>query len=162
MLDNLFEDRLEAGEVLPIGVKMESLLVETSYFNPPMDMGSLLERIKQKGFRPLLAHPERYVYMDMKDYRRLRGTGVEFQLNIMSLFGLYGPEARAKALRLLQDGFYGRVGTDLHRLRPFERAITEESLTGKQIAMLPKFTERGLYMPATILKGEAVERYEVK
>jgi len=141
MLDNLFEERLEAGEVLPIGWKGESLLVETSYFNPPMDMEGLLERIKHKGFRPLLAHPERYVYMDMKDYRRLQGMGVEFQLNLMSLFGLYGPDARAKAFRLLDEGFYGRAGTDLHRLRPLERAIAEKSLTSKQIALLPRYTE---------------------
>lgn len=141
MLDKLFEDRFAAGEVLPIGNKADTLLVETSYFNPPMDLYGLLERIKQKGFRPLLAHPERYVYMDMRDYRRLRDAGVELQLNLMSLYGLYGLHARDKAFRLLKEGFYGRVGTDLHRLKPLERVIVEERLTRKQIASIPKYTE---------------------
>lgn len=141
MLDTLFEDRLAAGEVLPVGRNADTLLVETSYFSPPMDLDGLLERIKQKGFRPLLAHPERYVYMDMKDYRRLHDAGVELQLNLMSLVGLYGSEAREKALRLLKEGFYGRVGTDLHRLKPLEKAMADACLTHKQIAMIPKYVE---------------------
>lgn len=139
MLDNLFEERLAAGEVLPIGAAGDTLLVETSYFNPPIDMDGLLRRISGKGFRPLLAHPERYVYMEMKDYRRLRENGVAFQLNLLSLAGMYGADARKRALQLLKEGMYERTGSDLHRLRPFAHAISENCLTKQQLAQLPKF-----------------------
>ena len=138
MLDNLFEERLTAGEVLPLGERGDTLLVETSYYNPPMDMDGQLRRIAKGGFRPLLAHPERYVYMDMKDYRRLRESGVEFQLNLLSLTGHYGPEARKKALILLKEGFYSRIGSDLHRLHAFQAAITSTCFTQAQIARLSK------------------------
>lgn len=141
MLDTLFEERMEAGELMPMGADGDTLLVETSYFNPPMDLYGLLERIKQKGYKPLLAHPERYVYMDMSDYRRLRGMGVELQLNLMSLFGLYGQDARAKSMQLLREGYYGRAGTDLHRLRPLKSVASDKVLTGKQIESLPKYVE---------------------
>lgn len=141
MLDNLFDDRFAAGEVMPIGSNGDTLLVETSYFNPPMDLDGLLRRIAQSGLRPLLAHPERYVYMNMKDYRRLHDNGVEMQLNILSLCGLYGPHARKKALQLLKEGFYGRAGTDLHRLRPLQSVINAPCLTQQQLEMLPKYTE---------------------
>ena len=139
MLDNLFEERLAAGEVLPIGAVGDTLLVETSYFNPPIDMDGLLRRISGKGFRPLLAHPERYVYMEMKDYRRLRENGVAFQLNLLSLAGMYGADTRKRALQLLKEGLYERTGSDLHRLRPFAHAIFEKCLTKQQLAQLPKF-----------------------
>ena len=141
MLDNLFEERLAAGEVLPIGAAGDTLLVETSYFNPPMDLDGLLRRISGKGLRPLLAHPERYVYMEMKDYRRLRENGVAFQLNLLSLCGMYGEQARRRALVLLKEGMYERTGTDLHRLRPFTAAFADKCLTKKELALIPKFVE---------------------
>lgn len=68
MMDALFEERLNQGDLLSLGDEGNQLLVETSYFTPPMDMDSILLRIKQKGFYPVLAHPERYVYMGKKRY----------------------------------------------------------------------------------------------
>ena len=62
MLDNLFEERLEKNDLLPLGESGDHLLVETSYFNPPMGLNNILLRIKAKGYYPILAHPERYVY----------------------------------------------------------------------------------------------------
>ena len=70
MLDNLFEERLNKNDLLPIGKDGRHLLVETSYFNPPMGLQNILLRIKAKGYFPILAHPERYVYMG-KDGKRL-------------------------------------------------------------------------------------------
>lgn len=142
MLDNLFEERFTSGEVLPLGERGDTLLVETSYFNPPMDLDGILRRISREGFRPLLAHPERYVYMDMKDYHRLRENGVEFQLNLLSLTGHYGPEARKKALLLLKEGFYGRTGSDLHRLRAFQVGIAEKCLSKSEIALLENMNKQ--------------------
>ncbi len=114
MLDNLFDERLEQGELLPIGAKGDHLLVETSYFNPPMDLYGTLRRVKAKGYHPVLAHPERYVYMSEKDYTRLREMGVKFQLNLFSLAGMYGKGVRKKAEMFLQKGMYDRVGSDIH------------------------------------------------
>ena len=115
MLDPLFDQRLAAGDVLPIGENGNHLLVETSYFNPPMDLHGMLERIKQKGYYPVLAHPERYVYMDEKDYRGLISQGIRLQLNLLSLVGMYGDEARKKSRWLLKNGYYTLAATDLHR-----------------------------------------------
>lgn len=70
MLDNLFEERLKKNDLLPLGKDGKHLLVETSYFNPPMGLNNILLRIKSKGYVPVLAHPERYVYMDEDDYKQ--------------------------------------------------------------------------------------------
>lgn len=121
MLDNLFEERLAARDLLPIGDSGDHLLVETSYFNPPMDLLGTLDRIKQAGYYPLLAHPERYTYMDEGDYKNLISRGVKFQLNLPSLGGFYGREAQRKARWLLKQGWYVVAGSDLHRLHTLDR-----------------------------------------
>lgn len=122
MLDALFDKRLAAGDILPIGLEQDRLLVETSCFNAPMNFESLLDRIKQQGLRPILAHPERYYYMNDAAYRRLYDTGVEFQLNVPSVCGAYGPVPALKARKLLAAGFYSHIGSDLHRLIDFQRS----------------------------------------
>lgn len=115
MLDILFEERLASNDFLPIGEEHDHLLVETSYFNPPMDMENMLQRIQSKGYIPLLAHPERYRYMGNEEYERLHEKGVKFQLNLFSLVGFYGENAQRKAQLLLEKNFYTVVGSDLHK-----------------------------------------------
>ena len=116
MMDNLFEERLEKNDLLPIGPKGDHLLVETSYFNPPMHLYDILLAVREAGYQPILAHPERYVYMEMRDYERLHGLGIKFQLNLFSQTGRYGKHVIKKMEQLQQRHYYSYVGTDLHRI----------------------------------------------
>lgn len=120
MLDNLFEKRLNANDLLPLGEDGNYLLVETSYFNPPMALNNILIRIKEKGYIPVLAHPERYQYMDESVYHELKALNVKFQLNLFSLTGAYGVIARKKACTLLRKGFYDFCGSDIHSITSLE------------------------------------------
>ncbi len=90
------------------------MLVETSYYIPPMNMEAIIDSIKKKGFEPILAHPERYQYMDKDDYRYWKERGVLMQLNLPSLVGAYGPDVQYKAEWLLQKNMYDYCGTDTH------------------------------------------------
>ncbi|WP_296120494.1 CpsB/CapC family capsule biosynthesis tyrosine phosphatase [uncultured Bacteroides sp.] len=128
MLDNLFEERLEKNDLLPLGKDGKHLLVETSYFNPPMRLNNILLCIKAKDYVPVLAHPERYNYMSNDDYRQLKGLNVKFQLNLFSLVGAYGAGARKKAGRLLKNGFYDLVGSDTHSLSVLETNIYKQKM----------------------------------
>jgi len=114
MLDNLFRKRLDTGDLLPLGERGDHLLVETSCYNPPTDLYGLLEQIKARGFYPVLAHPERYMYMEYLDYEKLKNAGVLFQLNLPSLAGLYGEFVRNKTQDLLSNVFSDLWGTDCH------------------------------------------------
>lgn len=114
MIDNQFHELLENGNLLPIGNTGNHLLVETSYFTPPMQLNETLQRIKSKGYHPLLAHPERYMYMDNSQYRTLHESGVKMQLNILSLAGAYGRAVEKKAAWLLKNNMYTVAGSDLH------------------------------------------------
>lgn len=149
MIDTLFDRRLETGQLLSIGgsatipgMDGEMLLVETSYFNPPLAFEQTLAQIKLHGFHPLLAHPERYAYMGRRDFIRLKEAGVRFQLNLMSLVGMYGQLAADNASRLLLDGLYDYAGSDLHRLSPWQSAIHDKSLTKKELAALQSLRAR--------------------
>ena len=120
MMDALFEERLEQGDLLKLGDEGNQVLVETSYFTPPMGMDFILRRIKQKGLYPVLAHPERYVYMGNDRYTALKNEGIRFQLNLSSVSGAYGSEAKDKARWLLKQDYYNLAGSDLQSLRNME------------------------------------------
>lgn len=141
MLDNLFDIRLESGDVLPIGSDCDHLLVETSYFNPPSDFIEKLRRTFAAGYYPILAHPERYVYMDGKYYHRLLDMGVKFQLNLYSLTGMYGSAAAQKARKLLSDGCYTLMGSDTHRSTQLDKALNAPVLTASLISALEKLKD---------------------
>ena len=135
MLDALFEERLEADDLLPIGEEGTHLLVETSYFNPPMDLKGMLKRIQAKGYHPLLAHPERYVYMDERDYHELKDLDIKFQLNIPALVGMYGERVQKKAQQLLKAGMYTCMGNDTHTHR-FFASLLDAKLPEKELEKL--------------------------
>lgn len=133
MMDALFEERLEHGDLLTLGPEGNRILVETSYFTPPMDMDRIFHRIKQKGIFPVLAHPERYVYMHKERYTELKDDGILFQLNLSSLAGAYGPEAKDKAQWLLKKSYYNLAGSDLHSLRNIDYWSTRAPRGLKQL-----------------------------
>lgn len=116
MIDTVFNKRLSDKDLLPHGELKDHLLVETSYFNPPLNFEETLKEIYSIGYYPLLAHPERYAYMTDKDYIRLKSNGIKFQLNMLSLKGMYGKMAQKKAEWLLSKNYYDQVGSDIHSI----------------------------------------------
>lgn len=143
MLDNGFEERMNHNDFLCIkssflndSADNLTLLIETSYFTPPMDLYGTIERIQNKGYQPLLAHPERYLYMGIDDYSPLMDMGVHFQCNITSLAGVYGKDARQKFLTFLSKGWIKVMGTDIHRLSSFSHIISRKCINRKQRASL--------------------------
>lgn len=126
MLDRLFCNRLKDGDILPWGKFGNRLLVKTSDFNAPMQFHHILDSIKAKGFSPILAHPERCHYANILDYIQLKSKGIEFQLNLFSLVGLHGDEAKEKAELLLKEDLYEYVATDFHSLNEMESALQED------------------------------------
>ena len=138
MMDSLFERRLRDRDLLPLGTGGKHLLVETSYFNPPAGLVEILKSIKAAGYFPVLAHPERNMYMDMEDYAALTDGGVRLQLNLCSLAGMYGKNVQEKAFRLLRKGYFSIAGTDLHRLPQLDFLTKTRCLPGNIFRYLSK------------------------
>lgn len=133
MMDSGFENRLHT-EVLPLG--SGNLLVETSYMYPPDRLHDILLDVWQTGYQPVIAHPERYAYMQEADYWLLKERGYHFQLNLMSLSGYYGPRPKFVGESLLRQGMYEYVGSDLHHLERYQPMLNALRLTRKQLDAL--------------------------
>lgn len=126
MIDTLFEERLAARDLLTHG--NDTVLVETSAVAPPINLWEVLETMRKAGYRPLIAHPERYRYMDKADYKRLHDMGCVLQMNLPSIVGFYGESARERALDLLDKGWYSMVGSDCHRYRAIQAQYAAREL----------------------------------
>ena len=98
MIDTVYEERLANRDLLFHGE--ETVLVETSAIAPPMNLWEVLESTLKAGYRPIIAHPERYRYMDRYDYKRLYEMGCLFQMNLPSIVGL---QAQYAARELKKD-----------------------------------------------------------
>ncbi len=132
MMDNLLEERLHNNDLLPLDEGRRYLLVETSYFNKPMEMVYMLKKIMAKGYFPLLAHPERFEYMQLSDYETIKSNNVFFQLNIPSLTGMYGKHVKAKAENLLKLGMYNLSGCDTHSIT-FYNSFLNSQIRNKDV-----------------------------
>lgn len=140
MLDTVFEKRLEAKDLLTMDDDV--VLVEASVMAESYDLKGTLREIMSAGYRPLLAHPERYRYMTLKDYDELHEMGVWFQLNIGTVTGYYGTDAQRKALYILDKGWYRTSGSDCHRLRSLQAQLSRKSVTKKVIRQLRELVKQ--------------------
>ena len=98
-----FLEKISSDNLLTMGDRY--LLFELSYFSPPESVEEIVFKIQTNGYKPLLAHPERYVYWHNRFnmYEKLKDRGVFFQLNINSLCGHYSPQVKKIAERMIQQ-----------------------------------------------------------
>ncbi|MDE6528586.1 MAG: hypothetical protein K2L78_06040 [Muribaculaceae bacterium] len=119
-LDGFFQQQLEAGNIRPLPEGF--LLVENSFVQEAWNLDQLLFDLQVKGFRPILAHPERYSYYygDRARYDAIHNAGTLFQVNLLSLAGYYGKEEKRVAEFLIERGLVDFVATDMHHHRHCE------------------------------------------
>ena len=113
-IDSGFAKRLENPKFLLVGGKY--VLVEFSLHQQMMGSDELIFDMQMKGYEVILAHPERYPYLNVNGMRmeQLKNQGVYFQINSLSLGGFYGEEAKQRALEMLERGWVEFMGTDTH------------------------------------------------
>lgn len=139
MLDEQFSKRLENNDILTL--KDNYILIEMSYFNPPMNLFDILFEIQLKGYKPILAHPERYNFYhnDINQFNKLKRTGCLFQLNLLSLTEQYGKHVQKIAHKLLSLNSYDFVGTDTHKIEHLE--LLKRIANKKDISRIYKLLE---------------------
>jgi protein-tyrosine phosphatase len=92
------------------------LLFETNFLAEPYFLKNFLFQAISQGYRPVLAHPERYQYMTLEKAEDIRGRGALFQVNLMSLTGYYSRPIQKMAERLIENGWVDFLGSDCHNL----------------------------------------------
>lgn len=131
-LDFDFEQMIESKTILTFGKKY--VLFELPFINPPDNLYSAIFKLLSNGYKPVLAHPERYNFWhhDFKKYEELIEKGVLLQLNINSLSGHYGPDVRKIAERMIEQNMISFLGSDCHHMGHVEiiknRTVFEKSL----------------------------------
>lgn len=115
MMDSYFFDLLKKGGSL-LTLKEDYVLVEMSYIAAPMQLYDFLFELQLAGYKPILAHPERYLfyYHNFEEYDRLKRAGCLFQLNLLSTVGYYGQQVTQLTQKLLEKEMYDFTGSDLH------------------------------------------------
>jgi protein-tyrosine phosphatase len=107
--------RLEAGEPISLGGS-RTVLIELPFAGWPIFTDQALFDIMSAGFRPLLAHPERYaaVIENPALIDRLRERGVMMQVTTGSLAGLFGKRSREISERMLLGDMVDILASDAH------------------------------------------------
>lgn len=92
------------------------VLVEWPRLHIPPGTPRVLGRMREQGYRPIIAHPERYMGMSnpLEVAGRWRKAGAYLQVNYGSLDGRYGTDARATAMQLLEAGVVDYMASDFH------------------------------------------------
>jgi tyrosine-protein phosphatase YwqE len=114
MMNGHFSDLCRTGQLLPL--KENYVLVEMSYINPPIQLYDILFDMQIAGYKPVLAHPERYAFYHSRlhEYRKLKDAGCLFQINLLSTVCYYGMGTFKTAQHLLRHGMIDFVGSDVH------------------------------------------------
>ena len=117
-LDEHFLARLDRNEPL-LTFGGNHVLIETSFMVAPVWLEEVIFRLRTAGYQPVLAHPERYLYLagDYATAERLVDAGVLLQINLLSLRNYYSPAAGRFARGLIDRGWVHMVGSDCHRMR---------------------------------------------
>lgn len=117
MIDYEAEERMLQGEVLTLPGGY--VLIEMSYAVESPNIREMIFQLQTKGYKPILAHPERYPYYYGRadQYELLFDAGADLQINLLSLGGYYGKAAQNVAEKLIEQGLISWLGTDLHHDR---------------------------------------------
>lgn len=115
-LDFDFERKIDTEKLLTFGSNY--LLFEISYMNPPDNMDHIIFKLQTEGYKPVLAHPERYPFWHTKfeKFEQLKDKGVLLQLNINSLTGYYSHETKKIAEQFVDKDMIDFLGTDCHHV----------------------------------------------
>jgi tyrosine-protein phosphatase YwqE len=120
LMDDHFISLFQKGEILTL--KDNYVLVEMSYLNPPIHLYDIIFDLQVAGYKPVLAHPERYVFYHnhFDEYLKLKNAGCLFQLNLLSTVGYYGSSVTEASKKLLAKGLIDFVGSDAHHKKHIE------------------------------------------
>lgn len=130
------------------------VLCEFPAMRVPPNAEWAVQNLRARGWRPIIAHPERYRNHDdrLSALARCRAAGALLQVNAGSLLGQHGERALAIARGLLQEGWVDYLASDHH--------ARGTPATGRAVALLVerggeaqarRLTEEN---PARILAGE--------
>ena len=118
-LDEVFVETVQSKKrIMSFGNK-KYVLFETGFLQESMYFNHTLFALSNENYTPILAHPERYIYLQ-RDYQKVEeciSMGALLQINTTSLSGYYGPAAKRLAEWLIDHKLVHFIGSDMHHER---------------------------------------------
>ena len=138
-VDETFQELVDANNILSFGDQF--VLVESSFLNKPLLFENCLFELMAKGYKPILAHPERYKFLDddIEWLLELKEMGILFQVTISSFAGFYGPRPKQIARQLHKKNMIDFLGSDLHSTEHIH--FLEKGLKEKEVRKLCSHSE---------------------
>jgi len=117
-MDEIFLEKVQRGQEL-LTISKNYVLVETGFISKPQMLLEILFEMEMQGYKPILAHPERYQYLiqDKKMVNDLIDRDIHFQMNILSVTGFYSKQIKNFAELLIDEKKVKLLGTDCHNER---------------------------------------------
>jgi protein-tyrosine phosphatase len=128
-LDESLFKMVETGQpLLTFGEKY--LLFETNFITEPFTLKEFIFLATTKGYKLILAHPERYLYLqnNLDKVQDLLDRGVLLQMNISSLTGYYSRPVQQMAFKLIDHGMIHWLGSDCHHLQHAQLMLEAKAL----------------------------------
>ena len=117
-IDYDFEQKIGKEKFLTFGDNY--ILVELSFMKAPKNLFDVIFKLQLEGYKVLLAHPERYSFFSMCDYKELVNRGVLLQINWLSIIGYYSPHIEQKTKDLIAADMVSFIGSDCHNMNHAE------------------------------------------
>ena len=119
-------------------LKDNYVLIEINYHAEPLELYDVLFKLKTNGFKPVLAHPERYLYYlnDFKKFYKLKNFGCLFQINFLSLTGYYGKKVLELSNKLLDKNLIDFTASDIHNYNHVKTIESKILIKNKNISKL--------------------------
>ena len=142
--DETLMPKIKNKELLTFGDNY--VLVEFAFHSPPQFLDQLFFELKTHGYRPVIAHFERYLYYlgKIDKAEKWRSEGINIQINLNSLFGQYGPEVQKQAEKLIDEGQFDFVGSDCHRIEHL--MILEKNLSSPYLHKIGKYLVKNMVL----------------
>jgi tyrosine-protein phosphatase YwqE len=117
-MDEILLEKIKAGEEL-LTFGDNYILVETGFINKPQMLLETIFQLEMAGYKPILAHPERYQYLiaDKGLLEDLIDRNILFQVNLLSLTGFYSKQVKDFGEMLVERDLVRFFGTDCHNAR---------------------------------------------
>ena len=114
--DETLETRINKRALMTMGDNYA--LFEYSFISPPPNAYTVIQKmIEWGGYKPILAHPERYAYMSVDAINDLRSWGCNMQINTISLTGYYGKDVKKRAENMIDNNLVDFISSDMHHPR---------------------------------------------
>ncbi|URZ08112.1 tyrosine-protein phosphatase [Clostridium felsineum] len=129
-IDNYTLDTYKEGKIGCIK-NTNYMLVEFDMMHLNENVVDILYELQIKGIKPIIAHPERYTYIQKDIYKinELMEGNIYFQVNAGSIEGLWGKTVQNTALRLIEEGVATFISSDAHstgkRAPGYNKALEE-------------------------------------